>query len=45
MDPDARWQGSQETAARKAVETTDAAWPDDGYGGGGKKFSLVLPSP
>jgi hypothetical protein len=27
MDPDAPWQGSQNAAARKAVETTDAAWP------------------
>ena len=27
MDPGAPWQGSQEAAARKAVETTDAAWP------------------
>ena len=27
MDPDAPWQRSQEAAARKAVETTDAAWP------------------
>jgi hypothetical protein len=25
MDPDAPWQRSQEAAARKAVETTDAA--------------------
>lgn len=32
MDPDAPWQGSQNAAARKAVETTDAAWPDDGRG-------------
>jgi hypothetical protein len=32
MDPDAPWQRSQEAAARKAVETTDAAWPDDGRG-------------
>ena len=29
MDPDAPWQGSQEAAARKAVETTDAAWPTE----------------
>ena len=27
MDPDAPWQGSQNAAARKAVETIDAAWP------------------
>jgi transposase len=27
MDPDAPWQCSQNAAARKAVETTDAAWP------------------
>jgi hypothetical protein len=27
MDADAPWQGSQEAAARKAIETTDAARP------------------
>ena len=30
MDPDASWRGSQEAAVRKAVETTDAAWPTNG---------------
>ena len=49
MDPDAPWQRSQEAAARKALETEPTPhgrrWSQEFYGGGGKKFSFVLPSP